>query len=178
MPGDEGKRLRQRERNRKRRGTAPGSPQVGGRKPGTVGMRHKVMAKIAEHALMSGIKPIEVMLHNMRFYHGRAESLLMRVVERLEETTLTGDDLKEVVTNLKDMNDYRERATSNARDVAPYLHPRLSAIAVNLTNEARAPLPEGLTLDQALAKYEDNLRRFPKQIENTPSVSLATKERA
>lgn len=127
--------------------------------------RAKVLRTISEQALMHGAKPIEVMLDNMRFFHGRAEILLDQVVEKLNGHAQD----PAIVEMLIKLYDFRTHSQKCASDAAPYVHPRLSAIAVATTGDRRFALPADLPLTEAMSQYEENLRRFPKS-DDTPST--------
>ena len=148
-------------------GTWGGSQPNAGRKPGKANVRTEILKAISNKALMEGIKPIEVMLDNMRFFHGRAEILLDQVVEKLNGHAQD----PEIVGMLVKLYDYRSRSQSCASDAAPYVHPRLSAIAVATTGDRRFALPPDLPLNEAMSQYEENLRRFPRPGDNSNESS-------
>jgi hypothetical protein len=54
-----------------------GSQPNAGRKKGGINARTAALRNIADEALAAGITPLEVMLDNMRYYHGRAEGILL-----------------------------------------------------------------------------------------------------
>lgn len=110
-------------------GARPGA----GRKPGSKTTKTKLLAAAAAAA---GITPIEVMLGNMRFYHDHAE----KFTERMEiiANTMSDKDLRdpqneklmELLKLVNKVGDFRMKAQACAVDAAPYIHPRLTSIAV------------------------------------------------
>ncbi len=86
-----------------RRGSKPGERR-GGRTKGTA---NKKTREIADKAAQSGVTPLEVMIEAMRHHY-----------ELSQDENLKGDKSE----NLK-------AAAAMAEKAAPYIHPRLSAIA-------------------------------------------------
>lgn len=66
--------------------------------------------------------PIEVMLHTMRFAHEQAGALLARIVEE------AGGEGPAKIDLFKEMVRFRAMAHDAAKDVAPYIHPRLATV--------------------------------------------------
>ena len=91
-----------------RGGKRPGA----GRKPGQLNKRTIARQQLASSAASEGISPLEVMLKRMRYY----DSVVDRELEKGE-----GADRGIIDDALKAANDA-------AKDAAPYLHPRLSAV--------------------------------------------------
>lgn len=105
-----------------------------GRKPGS---KTKKRAASAVAASEAGIEPITVMLGNMRFYHARAESFTQKLEEMSEKLTpeqlaAGGEKLMEALKLIQKIGDWRMKAQNCAADAAPYVHPRLTAVAVKL----------------------------------------------
>jgi hypothetical protein len=149
-----------------------GKQPNGGRKPGNPNARSKVLRAIADEALMDGVKPVEALLRNMRWYFAKANRLCDEFEHELAEKGPTPEVKELLVESMM----YRDKSQSCAVEAAPYFHPRLSAIAVGITSDRRLELPPNLPLNEAMSQYEENLRRFPKpgddkQIEHEP-VSL------
>src|SRR5437868_1966616 len=92
-----------------RGGRRPGA----GRRPGSVSKKTVARQQLATAAVEEGITPLDVMLKRMRFHNAVAD----RELEKgdVADRAIVGDALR--------------AAHEAARDCAPYLHPRLSAIA-------------------------------------------------
>jgi len=147
-----------------------GAQPTGGLRKGQLKERTKMLRRVADHALQGGIKPVEALLHNMRWYFARANNTWDDFLKELNEKGPT-DEVKEL------MNEslmYRDRSQSCAVDAAPYFHPRLSAIAVGITSDKRFELPPDLPLNEAMSQYEENLRRFPRP--DTPTTTTIEHE--
>jgi hypothetical protein len=82
-----------------------GTPKTGGRRKGSLNKTTAAMREVASKALAAGITPMELMLDNMRYFYSQA---------------LVADT--EVAIEL------RGRAQVCAKDVAPYVHPKLATI--------------------------------------------------
>ena len=83
-----------------------GTPKTGGRRKGSLNKTTAAMREIANKALAAGITPMELMLDNMRYFYGQV-LVADTEVERIE---------------------LRARAQACAKDVAPYVHPKLATI--------------------------------------------------
>lgn len=95
-----------------------GARKGAGRKPGSATKKTRA---IADKAAADGITPLEVMLDNMRFAHGEAHVVLGKLLEG-------GTEVPEAFNEFKELLRFRGIAQEAAKDAAPYLHPRLSAI--------------------------------------------------
>lgn len=89
-----------------RGGKRPGA----GRKPGTVSEATRRRKEVAEKALSEGVSPLDVMLTTMRALWSQAV-----------------DETGKVVNMGKAM-----QANIVAKDAAPFLHPKLSAVDANV----------------------------------------------
>lgn len=115
-----------------------GGPQEGaGRPKGSVGQRTKALREIADRAIQEGVHPLEVMLDNMRFYHERMAVLQTAVVAKVSKVSLKSKEAMELLNEFKELGEARMKAQACAVDAAPYVHPRLSAVAadVNVTHK-------------------------------------------
>lgn len=95
----------------------------GGKRPGAgrpKGAISKSTRAIKEAAEAGGVTPLEVMLTNMRFFHAEAETMLVKAAG-----LKPGD---EAVAAVKAIFSTRHAAQECAKDAAPYLHPRLTAV--------------------------------------------------
>lgn len=105
------------ENNQKKPVTGKGSGRGGkragsGRKPGSANVKSR---EIADKAIAEGITPLEVMLQAMRKFVEAAEKMGTGQLQVVDG---------EVITQLSLMTE----ASKIAKDAAPYIHPRLSAV--------------------------------------------------
>lgn len=131
-----------------------------GRKPGGTNARTRAMRAIADEALQSGCHPLEVMLNNMRFYHNEAQGILAQILAAVKAG---GKKLGlEHLELLGKLYNTRNEAQKCAVDAAPYVHARLSAIAVSGSVDHRlAPPPDNISPKQLAEILERNLRASP-----------------
>lgn len=109
---------------------SPGHSKVGGRKSGA---KNKLPTMIRTRNMevrskaLKGLTPLEVMLDNMRFSHGEAEKIFKHLArERALSPTHAMSALQ--VKQLGELLSYRKTAQDAARDAAPYLHNKLTAV--------------------------------------------------
>ncbi len=110
-----------------------GARENAGRKAGSATKRTR---EIADKAAEEGATPLNVMLDNMRFYHERANAALEKlltgmspaeVVKDEGQGQIEGDDKPvTIIDAVKLIPGLREKAGNAAKDVAPYMHPRLT----------------------------------------------------
>ncbi len=122
--------------------------KTGGRKAGTPNRRTACRGVVEAHAAAAGVTPLQVMLENMTFFSNEAE-------KRLAELLKSQPDRDTLIASLKTICSLRQSAQDCARDAAPYVHPRLSAIEANVGGEIRPRLISAvpLTEEEWLAKY-------------------------
>ena len=126
---------------------ASGGRRIGaGRKAGAATTRTRA---IADKAAETGILPLDVMLDNMRHFHKVALEA-EAVLERLTAEDFTGvklepaDQFKVLLAEVKKAAGLRQMAQACARDAAAYMHPRLTAVAPQRTDDDFVPLVERL----------------------------------
>lgn len=129
-----------------------------GRKPG---IPNKDRRAIIAYAEQNGKLPIEVMLDNMNFWDRNAESLLERLTKDIMPRAQELGDvalIKELVTVLDKVGDFRERAQGCAVDAAPYIHPRLANIQFKEHQKtAEEQINTKLTAKQAAELYAEEI---------------------
>ena len=118
-----------------RGGARPGA----GRKTGALTKRTR---EVAERAVAAGKTPLEIMFENM--YHFQqvaidAEATLEGLTaEEFAGQVASGatpeDQFKFLLATVKKTAGLRQMAQDAARDAAPYVHPRLSAVDAKLTH--------------------------------------------
>lgn len=113
------------------RGSAPGERR-GGRQKGTQNKLTIARKTLADGAIGDGKTPLEVMLSNMRHFDNLAESAERVLAEMTAETIaeLPADkQFERLLAEVKKAAGFRDSAQGCARDAAPYIHPRLTAIS-------------------------------------------------
>jgi hypothetical protein len=77
--------------------------------------------------ILSESTPKEVMIRHMNWFHEQAG----KIADKIEKLLQTADPSKAelVLSDLREMLKFREAAVKCAHMVAPYVHPRLTAIA-------------------------------------------------
>lgn len=109
-----------------------GKREGAGRPAGAITKRTR---EVAERALAEGKAPLEVMLDNMRHFQQvalDAEAMLEGLTADEFAGTVTDktpeEQFKALLAQVKKAAGFREMAQECARDAAPYMHPKLSAI--------------------------------------------------
>jgi hypothetical protein len=92
--------------------------------------KNRKAAEIAAEAAAAGITPVELMLNAMREYNDEAEEAFACAKEA--ETEKIREDLRSYGRSMIQM------ACEVAKDVAPYIHPRLNS--TTLLGDPEAPL--------------------------------------
>lgn len=124
-----------------------------GRPPGP-SARVKFIKATTDEVIRKGVLPLEVMLRNMRWFHEKAEDLLLKILEAQKEKQLGKDH----IIALAKVYGYREQAQKCAVDAAPFIHSRLSSVTVTGEVTQRHELPNGIALEKAMELYRDSLR--------------------
>jgi hypothetical protein len=97
-----------------------GGPRPGGGRP--KGVLNKRSMEIAKQAALAGSTPLDVMIENMRFAHEKLPGILHDIIK--------GKSLPETFSLVDELLKYRRMAQEAAKDAAPYMHPRLTAMEV------------------------------------------------
>lgn len=114
--------------------TQHGGKRAGaGRKAGAITKRTR---EVAERALATGMSPLDVMLDNMRHFQQvalDAEATLEGMTagefsEQVPEDASPEDQFKFLLAQVKKTVGLRQAAQDAARDAAPYIHPKLTAV--------------------------------------------------
>jgi hypothetical protein len=135
-----------------------GKRRGAGRKRGRLNNRTIAHKELASAAAGEGITPLELMLKRMRYYHSPAE----REMRKGEEA-----DRQIVDAALKAANE-------SAKDAAPFLHPRLSAVEHSGTPIDDA-ITEFLKLIDGTSRGLPDLSKIPPDpgiIDITPTEAL------
>jgi hypothetical protein len=111
-----------------------GKREGAGRPAGAITKRTR---EVAEKALATGQTPLDVMLDNMRHFQKvalDAEATLeglsaSEFSEQVDPAATPEEQFKFLLAQVKKTVGLRSMAQECARDAAPYLHPKLSAIA-------------------------------------------------
>jgi hypothetical protein len=97
-----------------------GARKGAGRKPGGA---TKKTREVANKAAETGLTPLEVMLDNMTFAHSEAHRMLSNLLQ-------VGAEIPDAFDQYKELLRFRGMAQECAKDAAPYIHPKLSAVEV------------------------------------------------
>lgn len=108
-----------------------GKREGAGRKQGSLTVRGQ---ETAARALAEGKAPVEVMLDNMRHFQQvalDAEAVLtgMKAEEIAGKELKPDEQFKLLLAEVRKAAGFRTMANDCARDAAPYVHPRLTAVA-------------------------------------------------
>lgn len=107
-----------------------GRREGAGRPAGAIAKRTR---EVAERAIAEGKAPLEVMLDNMRHFQQVALDA-EAVIEGMNEDEIAAlgetheQQFKALLAKVKQAAGLRQMAHECARDAAPYMHPKLSAI--------------------------------------------------
>jgi hypothetical protein len=112
--------------------------KTGGRRKGTP---NKASVERQLRVAESGVTPLDVMLENMRWAHQEAAKILTKLLAPDAPT-----DSTEVLETVKTVLRLRELACEWARDAAPFVHPRLAAVAHRHTNADGTPIAPKVTI--------------------------------
>ena len=122
----------------------------GGKREGSgrkVGSLTKRTQEVAERAIAEGTSPLEVMLDNMRHFQQvafDAEAVLAGLTaEEYTGVEMTPEDqFKKLLAEVKKAAGLRVMAHECARDAAPYVHPKLSAVDMTGAVTLNVTLPD------------------------------------
>jgi hypothetical protein len=138
----------------------PKSPR-GGKRPGAGRPKSRatvITRRRANEIVDSGESPLDVMWDNMKFWRHQVSELSNRL-DALIVNVENEDDRHEAITLLRQLLAARLRAQECAVDMAPYVHPRLQAIAFQDTpKEPVELLKDGVTLERAAEVYAEMIR--------------------
>jgi hypothetical protein len=132
-------------------------PGAGRPKGATTRRTQEIAAKEFEK-----VTPLEVMLANMRFAHERAEE----VAKVVAGGSADPDTLKELLR-------LRQMAQDCAKDAAPYMHPRLNAVATLDPDEA---IDGGKLTPAPQNPGEDHLDHITRRYRNALKLINASEE--
>lgn len=144
-----------------------------GRPSGSRNKRTQFLEKVSQDALQAGVMPIEVMLSNMRFYHGEAGKLIVELQEKkqvLEEEEVVEDQveaLRDLAQVFAKLSNTRMLAQQCAVEAAPYCHPKLANVRVaGSVKHEFGPIDEDkMTPHEAQQSYLASLRDDPMTLD-------------
>lgn len=136
-----------------------------GRKLGAVGKRSKMLREMGDDAIKAGVVPLEVMLNNMRFYHGEAGKIAMELAAKIQflKDEEVVEDVAEAIDAttklLQTLMNTRMSAQQCAVEAAPYCHSRLTAVAFSgeLKHQVKV-IESSMTPTEAAEAYYDSIR--------------------
>lgn len=122
----------------------------GGRPAGSSSALSRVTEYKARELAAKNEMPLDVMFDNMNFWRKSAESVTRRIEEFLDAVTAEGgftpESLDEINKLLRKLVEFRDKAQGCAVDAAPYVHPRLTALAVKSVNDPKGKIKFSLLL--------------------------------
>ena len=128
------------------------NPRGGGRPRG---LANVLTRKKAEELAAKNETPLDVMITNMMWWHKKAEKL-GKQIEKMVADMNDPEERAEALDTIKSFIHCREHSQKCAVDAAPYVHPRLQAIAVqtnakrsidDFSDEELLPLVEGVLVE-------------------------------
>lgn len=142
-----------------------GGARVGaGRPPGSKAIAKRILniRDITTDIIKSGKVPLRVMVNNMIYYDEKAVYLQEEMETALAENMnrFSPDQFQKCLELMIKLGDARMSAQKCACDAAPFLHPRLSAIQMNVTKTEH---PRDLPRDASIEQYRDDFRRLRSQ---------------
>lgn len=135
-------------------------PNAGG-KPGPRGIAKRLMGvrEITMDIIKSGKVPLRVMINNMIFYDEKAVSLEEQFADALADNakTFKPEQFLKAMEIFSQLSDARMKAQKCACDAAPFLHPRLSAVDMQIT---KREAPRDIKPDADVEKYREDFRQL------------------
>ena len=126
-----------------RGGTRPGAGRKRKTEQPAIAAALRAQRAVAQHRVDTKVKldaamPVEIMLDNMRFAHTQAQNAAQEIARIEQDTGQMADILL-----YKTMMSFRVMAQRCAEGAAPYLHPRLAAVAhLDPPDEANPKTPD------------------------------------
>jgi hypothetical protein len=125
----------------RKKGHGPGAEisRANGRKGGKpygVGLK-PVVRRIIDKIIDEEETPLDVMVDNMKFWRHAAEAAGDRLQALLSDAQAEGTqiDLREAMKLTSQLLAARENSQKCAVEAAPYVHPKLASIQMNMTNQ-------------------------------------------
>lgn len=106
-------------------------PRGGARKgAGRKGRPNKATIERQERIASTGKTPLDIMINNMRLADEQADAAERSLTEeRIAELAKSAEPFKAILEEVQKALNYRKVAQECARDAAPYVHPKLAAVA-------------------------------------------------
>lgn len=110
---------------------------------------YRTATKARELASDGGLVPLDVMVGNMRFYVGEAQSLWADICKKIADAKL--EDPLPLMEAMNNFTKCRQLAQQCAVDAAPYMHHRLASVTIKddgedektITMVTRRIIPDG-----------------------------------
>lgn len=137
-----------------------GGPRLNaGRKPGSVAKRLMGVREITGDIIRQGKVPLRVMINNMLYYDEQAVYLEEQFSEAMADhvKSFSEKGFIKALELLAQVSDARMKSQKCAVDAAPFLHPRLSQISMDVT---RVDTPRDLAPDATIDAARDEFRRM------------------
>lgn len=141
-------------------GTHRGGTRIGaGRPPASIAKRLAGIREITMDIIKSGKVPLRVMINNMVFYDEKAVHLEEMLADALADNSkrFSEEGFLKAMELFAKLGDTRMMAQKCACDSAPFLHPRLSAVDMQIT---KRDAPRDLKDDEQTETYREDFRKL------------------
>jgi len=146
-----------------------GRQEGAGRPKGSLSRRAKSLRKVTDRHIRGKRLPLDVMIENMIHFQDEARHLQDQMADVLLEFNrqFSEEGMKEILTLLSQCGDSRMKAQKCAADSAPFIHPKLSAIAVSASPPNH---PRDIRDDSPDDNFAEEFRRLRSQPYIPPTI--------
>lgn len=132
------------------------------------GPANRLARSLTNDIIRSGNHPVAVMLDNMTFWHTEAGAI-RELIHRLMKTARTVAERDRLISLLEAYGPARDKSEQCAKDLAPYIHPKLASISV--IPEAGDQPTDSLT-DEQLAEIAARAGAFLAKNQNSKMIDI------
>ncbi len=151
----------------------PGKQPGAGRKKGSLSRRTIVLRAAADNALAKGKTPLDTMLKNMRRFDNEGDDMYCELLDFVKEhkpgpkskLSDVNEYVDKVMSILTKQRECRLDAQKCAVDCAGFVHPKLSAMQVNVTEDkVSKPAPTNSMTPEQKVDFFNKLRMRPASV--------------
>lgn len=106
---------------------------------------------IVERLKSDGITPLEIMVHNMRFAHGRANEMFSDMQRLLKQPMLGFAEREKLMEAMREHVRWINLSQQYACDAAPYMHPKLATVELNTNENKSISVIQRIIVDSAIS---------------------------
>lgn len=106
---------------------------------------------IVERLKSDGITPLEIMVHNMRFAHGRANEMYSGINGLLAQPALGFQEREKLMEYMREHVRWINLSQQYAGDAAPYMHPKLATVELNTNENKSISIIQRIIVDSAIS---------------------------